>query len=290
MSATIYNGDCLAVLGTLPSNSIHTCVTSPPYFGMRDYGCDGQVGLEKSIDEYISKLSKIFWEVGRVLRDDGTLWVNLGDSYAPDKNLNCAPWRLALRLQEDGWILRQDLIWNKPNVMPESAKDRCTNCHEYIFLFSKQKKYFYDYEAVKEDAVYTDIRAGKGRQSYEGKKSIAASEGQLHQKKAFALVSEKRNRRSVWVVPPKTFDGAHFAVYPTELIEPCILAGCPEGGTVLDPFAGSGTTGVVADRLSRKSILIELNPDYAEMARQRIEGDAGLFSSVEVVTFCEEIN
>jgi DNA modification methylase len=278
----IYQGDCRKLMANLPEKSVESCVTSPPYFGLRDYGNDNQIGDEKTPDEYISALVTVFREVRRVLRDDGTVWLNLGDSYI-NKNLAGIPWRVALALQADGWCLRQDIIWSKPNVMPESVKDRCTNSHEYIFLLSKSPKYYYDYEAVKEDAVYTDHRAGMGKLEYEGKKSQGEEDGVKNSKKAFAVVTEKRNRRSVWTVSPKSFHDAHFAVFPPELIEPCILAGCPEGGTVLDPFGGSGTTGVVADRLGRDAIMFELNPDYIDIASKRIEKDGGMFVDLEVI-------
>ena len=282
MTIDIYKGDCREVITGLQEKSVHCCVTSPPYFGLRDYGNDNQIGDEQTPDEYIEALVSVFREVRRVLRDDGTVWLNLGDSYI-NKNLAGIPWRVALALQADGWCLPQDIIWSKPNVMPEAVKDRCTRSHEYIFLLSKSPKYYYDFEAVKEDAVYTDSRAGKGKLEYEGKKSQGEDNGEKNSNKAFAVVTEKRNRRSVWTVSPKAFHDAHFAVYPPELIEPCILAGCPEGGTVLDPFGGSGTTGVVADRLKRNAILVELNHNYIEIAKNRIEKDAGLFADVSVI-------
>lgn len=318
MSVDIYEGDCREVMANLQEKSVHCCVTSPPYFGLRDYGNDDQIGLEQTPDEFVEALVGVFREVKRVLRDDGTVWLNLGDSYcnsngfarasanyqregrndapANDRNLKHLhaagyktkdligiPWRVAFALQADGWYLRQDIVWNKPNVMPEAVKDRCTKSHEYIFLLSKSPKYYYDYEAVKEDAVYTDHKAGKGKLEYEGKKSQGEDNGETNSKKAFAVVTEKRNRRSVWTVSPKAFHDAHFAVYPPELIEPCILAGCPEGGTVLDPFGGSGTTGVVADRLKRNAILVELNQNYIEIAKNRIENDAGLFADLSII-------
>lgn len=269
----IIEGDCIERLKAMPEKSVNTCVTSPPYFGLRDYGHDGQIGLEPTPDEYVAKMVEIFREVKRVLRDDGTLWLNLGDSYngaaanrtgqngyddgrqnrskrfsaggiigLKPKNLIGIPWRVAFALQSDGWNLRQDIIWHKPNPMPESVRDRCTKAHEYIFLLSKSERYYFDSESIKEP--------------------VAAS---------VARTEETRNRRSVWTVTTKPFKGAHFATFPPDLIEPCILAGCPEGGTVLDPFGGSGTTGLVAKEHGRQAILIELNPEYAEMARQRIK-------------------
>ena len=274
----IIKGDCIKSLKKLDDKSVNTCITSPPYWGLRDYnGEDKQLGMEDTPEEFISNLVDVFREVKRVLRDDGTVWLNLGDTYCgtghkgnytdpkhkegrngqkialnnkidglKSKDLVGIPWRVALALQQDGWYLRQDIIWHKPNTMPESVKDRCTKAHEYIFLLSKNKKYYYDYEAIKEDAV----------------------------------IGKKRNKRSVWTVPTKPFKGAHFATFPMDLIEPCVLAGCPEGGTVLDPFGGSGTTGLVADRNGRNAVLIELNNEYAEMARDRLYNDAPLFADV----------
>lgn len=300
-------GDCRESLRSLPEKSVHTCVTSPPYFGLRDYGHDGQIGLEPTPDEFVAQLVQVFREVKRVLRDDGTLWLNLGDSYAsyrdgkatPDtsrgdsegtlvpkgsatnrmastfagtsikhKDLIGIPWRVAFALQADGWYLRQDIIWHKPNPMPESVTDRCTKAHEYIFLLSKSPKYYFDSEAVKEEAVYKGNQTSQVKGSFNGKRA-GQDESVIAQ--PFRAVVEKRNRRSVWTVTTKPFKGAHFATYPPDLIEPCILAGCPEGGTVLDPFFGSGTTGLVALRHGRKVIGCELNPDYALLAYERLE-------------------
>ena len=274
--------------------TVNCCVTSPPYYGLRDYGVDGQIGLEDSPDAYVSRLVEVFREVLRVLTDDGTLWLNIGDSYARDpkkggfgpngkhdnipdygnarrimsekrgssdggvgradrapvrvggeglkpKDLIGIPWLLAFALRADGWYLRQDIIWNKPNPMPESVGDRCTKAHEYLFLLSKSNRYFYDSEAIKEPT---------------------------------ANAAETRNRRSVWTITPKPYKGAHFAVYPPELIEPCVIAGCPKGGTILDPFGGSGTTGGVALKHGRNAVLCELNGDYAALMPARIEAIA----------------
>jgi DNA modification methylase len=327
----ILTGDCLEALAFLPSGSAHTCVTSPPYFGLRDYGHDGQIGLEQTPDEYVAKLVEVFREVRRVLRDDGTLWLNLGDSYStgskwggstggkaaaglhgaggggrtkarhgiPDKNLIGIPWRVAFALQAGGWILRQDIIWHKPNPMPESVRDRCTKAHEYIFLFAKSPKYYYDAKAIAEESVTGDPRrpygspganaldprgkqgAGKRRgKTWDERKAMGFRGDTKHPTKdaieaglaipSFATASWGRNRRSVWTVTTKPFKGAHFATFPPDLIEPCVLAGCPEGGVVLDPFGGAGTTGLVANKHNRNAILCELNPAYAEMARARI--------------------
>jgi DNA modification methylase len=272
MSIRILQGDCRDVLKTLPYESAHCVVTSPPYFGLRDYGMSGQIGLEGSPARYIEALVSVFMEIGRVLRDDGTLWLNLGDSYA-DKALLGIPWRVAFALQAAGWNLRQDIIWHKPNPMPESVKDRCTKAHEYIFLFSKRDRYYFDSEAIAESAQFP----GSAGSIYD-----RGIPGQIaHKGLNRAEPYTERNKRSVWTVPPLKFRDAHFATFPPDLIEPCILAGCPEGGTVLDPFGGAGTTGLVADRHGRDAILIELNPEYAEMARKRIINDSPLFVDVQ---------
>lgn len=301
----IKQGDALSVLKTMSAQSINTCVTSPPYWGLRDYGVDGQLGLEPTPEEYVANLVEVFREVKRVLRDDGTLWLNFGDSYASGgmsnpsskstlvggKDLGAAdysitrkvpnglkpkdlvgiPWRVAFALQADGWYLRSDIIWHKPNAMPESVTDRPTKAHEYIFLLSKSQKYYYDADAIKEPAV----TSGQTRKFNTPKKV-----GRLvNQRKASGNespdaepweVPAMKNKRSVWTVPTQPFPEAHFAVYPPALITPCILAGCPVGGTVLDPFAGSGTTLLVATQHHRKSIGIELNPEYIEIAKRRL--------------------
>ena len=273
-------GDCIESMRGLPDQSVHTCVTSPPYFGLRDYGHDGQIGLEPTPDAFVAKLVEVFREVRRVLRDDGTMWLNLGDSYGVGKQMLGIPWRVAFALQADGWYLRQDIIWHKPNPMPESVTDRCTKAHEYIFLLSKSQRYYFDAEAIKEPSAYfgKDARSGMGNIRYEGKRTEgdAAANGQ----QSFVTINETRNKRSVWTVTTKPFKGAHFATFPPDLIEPCVKAGCPEGGTVLDPFGGSGTTGLVAQTWSRKFILCELNPEYAQMAQNRIAAERGLFSEV----------
>lgn len=257
----------------MPEKSVHCCVTSPPYFGLRDYDNDGQIGLEETPEAYISKLVSVFREVKRVLRDDGTLWLNLGDSYAgsgkgpagnlgakhnerhlehkhggivPDglkpKDLIGIPWKVAFALQADGWYLRQDIIWHKPNPMPESVRDRCTKAHEYIFLLSKSRRYYFDSEAMKEPTVQSESGFG----------------------------NETRNRRSVWSVNLRPYKGAHFATFPPDLIRPCVRAGCPIGGVVLDPFAGSGTTAQVAFEEGRLSVLCELNPSYVKLIEERL--------------------
>lgn len=311
VTATIYVGDNRKVLSRLESGSVQTCITSPPYWGLRDYDQDEQIGLELSPDDYVAELVSVFSEVKRVLADDGTLWLNLGDSYngasnnrtgqngyndgrtnrekrfsvggvkgLKPKDLVGIPWRVAFALQSDGWYLRSDIIWHKPNPMPESVTDRPTKSHEYIFLLSKQPKYFYDHEAIKEPAIWAnDSRNGGGRFTYDGKR--AENDGFVQQ--SFVTVNDTRNKRDVWTVATKPFSGAHFAVYPPELIIPCVLAGSREGDTVLDPFSGSGTTGEVTLKHERNYVGIELNPEYAEISRQRISGAIGMFGSVEVV-------
>ncbi len=303
MEHTILTGDALAMLQTLESNSIDTCVTSPPYYGLRDYGVTGQIGRELTPEEYIEKLVEVFREVRRVLRSDGTLWVNIGDSCATRsgpqpptntrnrhghtqkkvpagykaKDLMGIPWLLAFALRADGWYLRQDIIWQKPNAMPESVKDRCTKSHEYIFLLSKSQKYYFDNEAIKEPVAEStkgrkpcDFGGKKGRNYRPQKGDPNFRNGSEQWGRTWEYSSDKRNKRSVWNIATKPYKGAHFAVFPESLVEPCILAGSSEGGTVLDPFAGSGTTGVVAKKLGRNFIGIELKPEYAEMATQRI--------------------
>jgi DNA modification methylase len=376
-SHRIIQGDCIEGLRTLPDASVHCCVTSPPYWGLRDYGHDGQIGLESTPEAYVARMVEVFREVRRVLREDGTLWLNLGDSYAnngvkdassvggftgerirnldkrlatgvgnkgvmssqprkiPDglkpKDLCGIPWRVAFALQADGWWLRQDIIWHKPNPMPESVRDRCTKAHEYVFLLTKSERYYYDAEAVSEASVQPE-RAGKLERSF----STGKPEVVLRQDVGRSVMrTETRNRRSVWTVTTKPYSGAHFAVMPPDLVEPCILAGCPEQccpvcgagyeritqrdraatrpgkatkttgdslvdgnrdpqrhittvstlgwapacdcaasstmpGTVLDPFAGSGTTLAVAAELGRSGIGCELNPEYIALAARRI--------------------
>jgi DNA modification methylase len=306
MTVEILNGDCIEMMKTLPSRSVNCCVTSPPYFGLRDYGHEGQIGLEETPDAFVQKMVEVFREVNRVLRDDGTLWLNLGDSYAgsgkgrngdgspnvdplskqatsagtiigkliksqtPDckpKDLIGIPWRVAFALQSDGWYLRQDIIWHKPNPMPESVTDRCTKAHEYIFLLSKSARYFYDAEAIQEEATLRGTTE-TGDLSY----SDGASRNDNSPSSRLRIDRDSRNRRSVWSVTTKGYKGAHFATFPPDLIRPCILAGCPTGGTVLDPFGGSGTTGQVAMEEGRKAILCELNPEYVQLMNQRLNG------------------
>jgi DNA modification methylase len=297
-------GDCLEMMRGMDAGSIHCCVTSPPYFGLRDYGVDGQIGLEATPEAYVAKMVDVFREVRRVLRYDGTLWLNLGDSYANDgkwggttggkhadglhgspigrlkretglkpKNLIGIPWRVAFALQADGWYLRSDIIWNKPNPMPESVRDRPTKSHEYIFLLAKSDSYYYDADATKEERDSVSLYPGnKDPGKIQGTKAHQGGNSQFRdsRQRAWGDLSG-RNKRSVWTVATKPCKDAHFATFPPKLIEPCILAGCPAGGVVLDPFSGAGTTGVVAKQHGRSYVGIELNPEYIEMSRKRID-------------------
>ena len=372
MSVTVVNGDCRQRLAELPAESVHCIVTSPPYFGLRDYGTaqweggdpdcdhlpkvasresrpssgltggkatvdagtvlrgrchcgarrvDNQIGLEATPDAFVAELVAVFRECRRVLRADGTLWLNLGDSYNAQgagnktpsgfsqtrpsrrtgdgnqetvktgrglvdglkpKDLLGVPWMVAFALRADGWWLRQDIIWSKPNPMPESVTDRCTKSHEYLFLLSKSATYHYDADAVKEAATEATNERDKYKRTGYAKETRDGYVNHLDPSREFIDCGGQRNRRSVWTVATQPFSEAHFATFPPDLIEPCIKAGCPPQGTVLDPFGGAGTTGLVADRLGRNAILIELNPAYAEMARNRINGDAGMFAEVAV--------
>ena len=271
----IYQGDVVDRLQDLDNDSVQCVVTSPPYWGLRDYGEDKQLGMEDTPEEFVNNLVEVFREVKRVLRDDGTVWLNLGDSFL-NKQLGCIPFKVAIALQQDYWILRQYIIWHKPNPMVESVRDRCTKAHEYIFLLSKSPKYYFDNEAIKEDAKFPD--------GPNTPKSIKAVDGVYSKNLQKIGANPKRNKRSVWTVTTKPFKGAHFATFPMDLIEPCVLAGCPEGGTVLDPFGGSGTTGIVASNHNRKAVLIELNTEYIEIAKQRIQDQGGLFTDLEIVS------
>ena len=305
----VREGNCLDLLAAMPDESVQTCVTSPPYWGLRDYGEDGQLGLEPTPEAYVKNMVAVFRGVRRVLRNDGTLWLNLGDSYMGGgggnygtgistasnhgqhltnvrnrqsfieatglkaKDLVGIPWRVALALQADGWYLRSDIIWHKPNPMPESVTDRPTKSHEYVFLLTKQPKYYYDAEAIREDGVIP-----AGTKAAKGSAERAAQPGVNSRPPEYKVYSGKRNKRTVWKVKTRPFAGAHFAVFPPELVEPCVLAGSPVGGTVLDPFSGAGTTGMVALRNSRSYIGLELNPEYAALSRERIRDDAPLLN------------
>jgi DNA modification methylase len=310
----LYEGDCMPSLREIPTASVHCCVTSPPYYGLRDYGHAGQIGLEDTPEKYVDRLVDVFREVRRALRDDGTLWLNLGDSYAGSwgaqsrehagkhssnvsaisanqvraaqrkqkntgsipagsglkpKDLIGAPWAVAFALRADGWYLRQDIIWHKPNPMPESVRDRCVKAHEYLFLLSKSARYHFDHEAIVEPAAYAGQRRGGSTRRYE--QNAAGMDKKVY---------DKRTRRSVWSINPSSCHGAHFAVFPQELVRPCILAGCPAGGIVLDPFAGSGTTALVSMAEGRNTVLCELNPDYCGLIRTRVRSAIGLFTGV----------
>lgn len=397
MSVRIITGDCRDVLKTLEPESVHCVVTSPPYWGLRDYGNgDAGIGLERTVAEHVDNMIDVFRDIRRVLRKDGTVWLNLGDSYAgsgrggnpteatstlqggqdsqrasivkrsrsasevgrtardaavtnigrratrgsqlpagfheaarqdgaigrawvppadgfKQKDLMGMPWRVAFALQDDGWWLRQDIIWSKPNPMPESVTDRCTKAHEYLFLLSKAERYYFDQQAILEPAspntharLAQDVQAqvGSERAHAGGKtngnmKAVSRDVGVGERARprkaapngsgtknnpsfdaAMAIMPLMRNKRSVWEVPTQGFSEAHFATFPPDLVAPCIKAGCPAGGVVLDPFGGAGTVGLVADRLQRDAILIELNPEYAAMAERRIKGDASLFAEV----------
>jgi DNA modification methylase len=302
MTHKIILGDCIEGMRTLANESVHCVVTSPPYFGLRDYGVDGQIGLEESPEEYVVKMVEVFREVRRILRNDGTVWLNLGDSYngasvnrsgtngyddgrtnrdkrfsadgingLKPKDLIGIPWRVAFALQSDGWWLRQDIIWHKPNPMPESVTDRCTKSHEYIFLLSKSERYYYDNEAIKEDSKKISWNSVKSFKTHGKHGKNEQFSKQFDGTKSHQDIEQTgRNKRSVWTVATKPYAEAHFATYPTKLIEPCILAGSPVGGVVFDPFTGSGTTALVALTNNRSYIGTELNPEYIRIAENRL--------------------
>lgn len=273
----VLNGEALEVLKKLPESLVQTVVTSPPYYGQRDYSTEKQVGTEKTTDEYVNRLIDIFDEVKRVLKEDGTLWLNLGDKYI-DGNLAGLPWKLAISLKKRGWILRSDIIWYKPNAMPSSVQNRPTTDHEYIFLFSKSPKYYYDADAIREPHItFSEKSKMRGGRNHLGKAGGTPEKGKnlgnsnLHRGRWDQAFHPKgRNKRTVWEVPLSKFREAHFAVFPEKLIEPCILAGSSEGSLVLDPFFGAGTTGIVSLKKGRKFIGIELNKQYCEIAMNRI--------------------
>ncbi len=285
--ATILVGDAVTRLRELEDGSVQTCVTSPPFWGLRDYGNDDQIGLEETPSQFVEKLCQVFDEVWRVLADDGTLWVNLGDSYS-EKSLAGVPWRLAFAMQDRGWYLRQDIIWAKPNPMPESVTDRCTKSHEYIFLLTKNPRYYFDHEAIQEEiepynkAHYQKYAQTSSKAS--SKTNQVRNDGNFTETHCgFATgLEEKRRKRSVWNVSTQPYKGAHFAVYPPNLITPCILAGSSEGDTVLDPFSGSGTTGEVALLHGRDYVGTELNPEYADLSVRRIGEAVGMLGEVEM--------
>lgn len=254
---TVYIGDATAVMQSLPEQSVDCFVTSPPYWKMRDYKTNGQLGLEADSRDYVEKLVDILWGVKRVLKDTGTAWLNIGDTYV-DKSLEGIPWRVAQELKEDGWLVRSEIIWHKSNGMPHGVKDRPVGAHEIIFLLTKQPKYYYDAKAIQIPA--TGRSSGNKTHKYADKQpSLLTIAPRLW-----------KNKRDVWTVGSQTYRGEHTAVFPEKLIEPCILAGCPEGGTVLDCFAGTGTVGLVAQKLKRKSVLIEINPEYMGEIKTRL--------------------
>lgn len=333
-SARIIIGDNRDTLRTLPAGSVQTCVTSPPYWGLRDYGEDDQIGLEQTPDEYVEELCKVFDEVHRVLTDDGTLWLNLGDTYvggkgasgqgAPEyqaqrhakgesinqhyhqlggkgktkatdnmavmrsvglkaKDLVGIPWRVAFALQARGWYLRSEIIWHKPNPMPESVTDRPTKSHEQIFLFAKSKHYYYDSEAIKEPVANSTIQRLDQELANQIGSDRANGGAKTNGTMKAVGSSELRNKRDVWTVTTRPFKGAHFAVYPPALVEPCVLAGSRTGDTVLDPFSGSGTTGVVALQHGRDYIGLELNPEYADISERRISDSIGMMGTIQII-------
>ena len=309
----IYCGDALTVLKTLPDNSVNCCVTSPPYYALRDYGVDGQIGREETPALYVERLTGIFREVRRVLTPDGTLWLNIADTYAgkgnqgdsldpkyPNgrtgqavalngkvegckaKDMIGIPWMLAFALRSDGWYLRSDIIWQKANPMPESAKDRPSRCYEHIFLFSKSRKYFFDYKAISEPIAPGTVsrlkRGVKGSNKYGEPIPGQAKQQTINLCREHGAITDEminplRNKRDVWIINTVPFKGGHYAAYPPKLVETCLIAGCPKDGVVLDPFMGSGTTGMVAKQLDRHYIGIELNPEYKELAEARIGGE-----------------
>ena len=312
MIDTIINRDCLAALKELPDNLVHCCVTSPPYYALRDYGVDGQIGREETPAQYVARLTEVFSEVRRVLRPDGTLWLNISDTYAgkgnqgdsidpkypngrtgqtvalnrhvegcKSKDMIGIPWMLAFALRDSGWYLRNDIIWYKANPMPESVKDRCSRCYEHIFLLAKSRRYYFNPEAIAEPvAASTPARMKRGFGA--DNKYSTDIPGQKHQHindhrpigYADEDIPQLRNKRDVWQINTVPYKGGHFAAYPPKLVETCLLAGCPPDGIVLDPFLGSGTTAAVAKQLGRHYIGIELNPEYCALAEQRIGGVA----------------
>lgn len=274
MSYELHLGDCRNVLTSLPDEFVQTVVTSPPYWNLRDYEHAEQIGLEITSEQYVTQIVHTFREINRVLKNNGTIWINLGDTYnkgQKSKNLAGIPWRVALALQSDGWYLRQDIIWHKPNPMPESIIDRCTRAHEYIFLLSKQKNYYFDHQAMQEPQAHQVIKITNRSFKYHKKNGTPNRNAQSNGGLAGRVDTGFRNKRSVWTVATRPLGDAHFATFPPALIEPCILAGSKPGDVVLDPFSGAGTTGVVSVKHGRRYIGIELNPEYLEMSRRRID-------------------
>lgn len=270
-------GDAEDVMSNLPDQSIDCVITSPPYYGQRNYNSHKEIGNEDSPEQYVERLKSTFKQCRRILKDSGTLWLNLGDKYIR-QDLQGMPWRVALALKDSGWILRSDIIWHKPNAMPSSVKTRPTTDHEYIFLFTKTRDYYYDIDSIREPHVtFTEDSKMKGGRNHFGKKNGTPEEGKnegnsnLHDGRwDQAFHPEGRNRRTVWEIPLSKFPGAHFAVFPEKLVKLCMMAGCPGDGVVLDPFVGSGTTGLVARKLGRSFIGIDSNPRYCEMTKERV--------------------
>lgn len=339
MSVEIRVGDCRELLRALPADSVDCIVTSPPYWGLRDYGVAGQMGMEKTLPEHIEALLAVFKDCRRVLRKTGTFWMNYGDCYATNpngrtaadtkasgkddrtfrdkpfstiggklkpKDLCMIPNRVAIALQEDGWWVRSEIIWHKPNPMPESVTDRPATQHEKVFLFTKSQKYFYDAEAVRRPMAETsiprllgDVENQSGSKRGHGGKKIMKAVGRIDKQRGHsrrhagfndrwdAMSHDEQTAsahlRNVWTISTAAFSEAHFATFPPALVEPCIKAGCPLGGLVLDPFGGAGTVGLVADRLGRNALMFELNPEYAAIAKRRLEKDGGMFMNVTVI-------
>lgn len=303
----IINDDCIETLLDMPDEFVDCCVTSPPYWGLRDYGVVGQIGLEKTIEIYIQNMDIVFREVKRVLKPQGTLWLNLGDSYynyrpgkgqkinkqtlsktnqdlptichrrgtkihgLKEKDLIGIPWRVAFKLQQSGWYLRSDIIWHKTNSMPESVLDRPSRCHEYVFLLTKNSRYYYDHDQIREP--YLDSSKERYKTPvFETAPGYRRPDGNLSRKSNKKIIvpnPKGKNKRSVWKISSTKIKGSHYATFPEKLVQPCILAGCPEGGLVLDPFSGSGTTGIVANKFNRNFIGIELNSDYVKLSLER---------------------
>lgn len=282
---SIIQGDAAIIMRQLPSSSVDCIITSPPYYLQRDYHSKAQTGNEESPEDYIGKLRTVFSECYRVLKEDGTLWLNLGDKYQ-NGDLLGMPWRVALSLKDVGWILRSDIIWHKPNAMPSSVKNRPTTDHEYVFLFVKNARYYYDIDAIREPHVtFTPASRMKGGRNHFGERNSTPEEGKnagnsnLHNGRWDQAFHPKgRNRRTVWEIPLSKFRDTHFAVFPEKLVELCVLAGSRPKGVILDPFVGSGTTPVVAQRLGRKYLGIDINPEYCEMAKNRLR-QPSLFAS-----------
>jgi DNA modification methylase len=313
----IINSCCISGLKTMPDNYVDVCITSPPYYGLRNYGCDGQIGLEETPEEYISRLVDVFTEVKRVLKPEGTLWLNIGDSYAgsgrgkgdinkkgiqqkasfagdflkphkingyKSKDLIGTPWMLAFALRADGWYLRQDIIWHKPNPMPESVCDRCTKAHEYVFLLTKSARYYFNNKAIMQPAAYDGrisvIRKGSPKYACEGATGLGVQTFAIRDHERWKCDENgdfMRNKRSVWTVTTQPEKEAHYACFPQRLIIDCIKAGCPENGIVLDPFMGSGTTAVVARKLNRNYTGFELNSEYVKIADRKLKRELGMF-------------